>query len=166
MLSILRPMITADEPEVMRIQQSAYQPRFHEDWQVFADKLRLFPDGCWTAEAEGAVAGYLFSHPSDLANPPALNHGMVSLPPSPDCYYIHDAAIMHAQQPNDTGSIRGKMSIPHARADCYRQMALIAVQGSERFWGAQGFARLAVSSEVADKLRGYSEDAVYMRRVL
>ena len=70
-VAAVRQLTDRDFDTVDRIQRSAYSPDFLEDLAVFADKFARYPDGCWVAEVDGQVVGYLFSHPGHFSAPPA-----------------------------------------------------------------------------------------------
>ena len=70
MVAAVRQLTDRGFDTVDRIQHSAYSPDFLEDLAVFADKFAGYPDGCWVAEVDGQVVGYLFSHPG-TSRPPA-----------------------------------------------------------------------------------------------
>src|SRR4029434_10017913 len=69
---VIRAMTVQDLAEVDRIQREVYDPRLLETVAVLEDKIRYFPQGCWLCEADQGVVGYMLSHPSSLAAPPAL----------------------------------------------------------------------------------------------
>lgn len=161
---VLRPMSLTDQAMVMVIQADAYEPQFHEKWEVLLDKLRLYPAGCWICTIGNETAGYLFSHPSLFDSPPALNIDLETLPDRPDCYYIHDLAIRKSHQRCGIGRIFCSKALELARDVGFPQMALIAVAGSGAFWSTQDFRQAEVSAEIANKLRTYGESAIYMRR--
>src|SRR5918995_7429712 len=69
-VAAVRQLTDRDFDTVDRIQRSAYSPDFLEDLAVFADKFTRYPDGCWVAEVDGQVVGYLFSHPGHFSAPP------------------------------------------------------------------------------------------------
>ena len=71
MVAAVRQLTDRDFDTVDRIQRSAYGPDFLEDLAVFADKFARYPEGCWVAEVDGQVVGYLFSHPGHFSAPPA-----------------------------------------------------------------------------------------------
>ena len=44
----IAPLTNLDLPAVMDIQDQAYPDVGHDSLEVFADKLRVFPEGCWS----------------------------------------------------------------------------------------------------------------------
>jgi GNAT superfamily N-acetyltransferase len=164
LLPTLRPMTTDDLDAVMDIMRDAYAPQFFEEREVLANKLTLFPPGCWVCMVGTDVIAYLFSHPSMFNDPPALNSKMNRFPDSANCYYIHDLAIRRKYQGQVIGHLLAEKASEIAGSQNVSLMALVSVQQSQSFWAKQGFVTTSVSREVRDKLRAYSEDANYMSR--
>jgi ribosomal protein S18 acetylase RimI-like enzyme len=139
-------------------------PDFPEDPQVFAERLRLFPEGCHVlAEAE-ALVGYVLSHPWIFGEPPRLNALIGRLPPQPTTYYLHDIALLpqgqgrgHAQ-----AMVRGLAAVAAAMA--LPSLSLVAVNRSKAFWTKQGFEEHG-SALLDGKLASYGRDAAFMVRI-
>lgn len=156
----IRPITEDDLDTVMDIQSSAYHPFFQEDRFVFEDRLRNFPDGCWIAEVDGYSAGYLFSHPCQLNAPPNLNSAIESLPKKPDCYFIHDVAINPEFRGMGIGRNLADKAKQLAIENSFKDMALISVQNSEKFWNKMGFKRVEdLSKEMAEKVESYKTES-------
>ncbi len=152
----IRPMAEDDLDIVMDIQFSAYHPFFQEERFVFEDRLRNFPDGCWIAEANGCPAGYLFSHPCQLNAPPKLNSALENLSEESDCYFIHDIAVNPSFRGMGIGRSLANKAKQLAVEYNFRDMALISVQNSEKFWNKMGFKRVAeLTQEMAEKVESY-----------
>jgi hypothetical protein len=62
--------------------------------EVFAEKLQLFPQGCFALVQNGAVVGYGVSHPWQLNSIPPLDTFLGALPASPECLFIHDVVVL------------------------------------------------------------------------
>ena len=62
---------------------NAVHPDLPERSEVFAEKLRLFPEGCFVLIQDRAVLGYAFVHPWCLNDIPKLNAFLLRLPSSP-----------------------------------------------------------------------------------
>src|SRR5258705_624648 len=69
---------------------------YPEDPAVIRDRLAIYPRGCFVLDDGEALSGYLVSHPWIRRSLPALNATLQSLPPAPDCYYLHDLALIEA----------------------------------------------------------------------
>ena len=87
-----RAMAAADLPGVNAL-AARIHPSFPEDEAVFAERLRLYPDGCRVFERGSGIEAYVISHPSLHAEPPALNSLLGALPETPSTFYIHDLAL-------------------------------------------------------------------------
>ena len=157
-------MSASDLPAVNAL-AARIHPSFPEDAAVFAERLRLYPDGCRVFERGNGIEAYVVSHPWFQIGPPVLNSLLGELPATPAVYYIHDLAL--------APEVRGLGAAPeivawlaaHALASGLSGMSLIAVNGSSGFWQRQGFA-VVEESALAGKLATYDEAACYMRRDL
>jgi GNAT superfamily N-acetyltransferase len=116
-------------------------PSYPEDREVFAERLRLHPDGCGVLAGQGdEIAGYVISHPWHLGKPPALNVVLGRLPSPATTYYIHDLALLpEARGTGAAGRIVARLRL-HARELGLPALTLVAVNGSAPFWQTQGFA--------------------------
>ncbi len=164
-------------------------PSLPERTIVFAEKLRLFPDGCrrlvWSAAMsqdtkpegampegampEGAMQGYALSHPWTLARPPKLDRLLGALPEPADCLFLHDVAVLPAAR----GRGAAGALLAHITAVAVTRrlsaLALIAAYGSDRLWRRFGFEDVpagAMTEEGRASLAGYGADVRYLRRAL
>jgi len=155
-------MAAADLPAVGGLAGRVH-PAYPEDDAMFAERLRLYPEGCRVlARAEG-IAAYVVSHPW-RGVPPALNTRLGALPARPSTFYIHDLAL--APEVRGTGAAAEIVSwlAAHARAAGIPGLSLIAVNGSADFWRRHGFE--ARHDPALDrKLGSYGADAQFMTRV-
>jgi GNAT superfamily N-acetyltransferase len=133
-------MIAADLAAVAAIERDCHNPLPPEGETVFADRLAAFPEGCFVAGPERAVAGYAIAHPWRLGTVPALGLAHIDIPQAPDCLWLHDVALRP--------TLRGLGLIPTlltrldalARAHTLPMLALTAVHGTETLWSRHGFA--------------------------
>jgi GNAT superfamily N-acetyltransferase len=153
-------MIPADLSTLDDIAEAVH-PSHPEDTTVFAERLRLYPEGCHVLERDRAIAGYVISHPWSGA-PPALNTLINELPPAPTTYYVHDLALLPSARGNGAGAAIVGRLIDHARQTGCATVSLVAVNGSAPFWHKLGFIRTTEES-LREKLKGYGDDAVLMR---
>lgn len=158
-------MAPADLPAVMAI-ASVIHPGYPEDEAVFAERLRLAPEGCHVlAGVTDDLMGYLVSHPWPIAAVPALNSLLEAIPPATRNWYIHDLALLPAGRGGGVaGRIVAEVADSAARTG-YTSMALVAVNNSTGFWQRQGF-REVDEPVLAGKLASYDGAARYMRREL
>ena len=107
-------------------------PDYPEDPAVFAERLALFPAGCFML---GAV-GYLIAHPWMRARPPKLNSLLGALPAAPDTMFVHDLALLP--------EARGRGYASEAVALLLRVagplgLSLVSVGSASGFWRRHGF---------------------------
>lgn len=168
----IRPMQPDDLPQVLAVQAQAYGDVMLESEATLASRLRLSPETCWVAVDAGTageprVAGYLLTHPWQIAAPPPLDTVLDALPDAPDCWYVHDMAL--APRTRDAG-VAGRLyaaALASAQGLGLQASALVAVQQSQGFWTRFGYAAATdVSPVIAAKLAGYGEGAVFMTRHL
>ncbi|MFD2264829.1 GNAT family N-acetyltransferase [Lacibacterium aquatile] len=156
-----RPMRPDDLVETNLIADIVH-PAYPEDPAVQADRLSLFPDGCWVAEHQGIIVGYCVAHAGKRQRPPALDSLLGVLPPEVDCLYMHDVALL----PTARGTGLGKGIVPLmqdvARRHGFAVIALTSVNDSQDFWRACGFKQIAPDAYLAAKLATYDADAIYM----
>ena len=156
---------TATDLEAIQTIANVVHPDLSERREIFAEKLRLFSEGCLVCVEDGVILGYAFVHPWLMNNIPKLNELLLRLPPTPDCLLIHDVALL--QQARGRGTARALLE-RIAKLATEREipnLALVSVYNSHLHWAHLGFE--VVSNEVvADRLNSYSENARYMVRRL
>ncbi|VVE22707.1 GNAT family N-acetyltransferase [Pandoraea eparura] len=164
-------MQSSDIPQVLTVQAAAYRGSMQESEATLASRHELSPATCWVAVDAGttnaAVAGYLLTHPWRMAAPPPLDTRLDALPDVPDCWYVHDMAL--APRTRGAGVARQLYAAALASAQSLglRASALVAVQQSQGFWARFGYAAMRdVSPQMAAKLAGYGDGAVFMTRLL
>jgi GNAT superfamily N-acetyltransferase len=132
-----RPMRPQDTPAVFALSRRVHTD-YPERQAVLAEKLALFPAGCFVLDMDGHVAGYCFSHPWTDA-PPRLDAFLGALPATPSRYFIHDVAVA----PDARGHGYTAMLMPMldgVARDCgVPHMVLVAVNGADGFWRRFGF---------------------------
>ncbi|RYE34030.1 MAG: GNAT family N-acetyltransferase [Hyphomicrobiales bacterium] len=158
-------MAPADLPAVMAI-AAVVHPGYPEDEAVFAERLRLAPQGCYVLGGEGcALRGYLVSHPWPAGIVPALNSLLGEIPEGVSNWYIHDLALLPAGRGSGAAGTIVAAIADQATERGYRSLALVAVNDSTGFWQRQGF-REAHDPALDRKLSSYDDAARYMRREL
>jgi len=159
-----RPAAAADLDEVERI-GNAIHMTLQERPEVFANKLALFPQGCFVLTCNGTLAGYGIAHPWALGSVPALDTLMAALPPSPTCLYVHDVVVLPAARGQGAAGVLVDLYAAVARQQELPSLALVSVYGTYVFWERFGFQATA-GPELADKLKSYGDTARYMRKSL
>lgn len=157
-----RPMRIQDIPAVSAI-SDAVHGAFTEPAAIYAERLRLYPSGCFVFGMDGVVAGYLIGHPWRSDVPPRLGECIAALPEDPDIYYLHDLAIVSAARGSGAGAAATRLVVAAAEAAGYADICLVAVNGAESFWAAHGFA---IDGGAANSAGGhsYGPSSFFMRR--
>ena len=157
-----RQMHRADLDAVIAIAARVH-PAFPEERDVFADKLRLHPDGALVLEHGAAVAGYCFAHPWHGSQPAPLNSLLGALPASADALYLHDLALLPETQGAGAGTAAIAILLARAASWHLDRLCLVAVNGSIPYWSRHGFV-VADAPELRTKLAAYGADARFMVR--
>ena len=160
-----RPLTAADLDRLNEIADAVHLA-FPEREEVPAERLRLFPAGCFAAVVDGQMVGYAVTHPWIDGRPPALDSLLGAIPDEADCLYVHDVALL--PEARGQGLARQLVAILDglARDQGLPHLALTAVGGSAPGWAAMGFSvhDAAPGSPLAAKLASYEADARYMTR--
>lgn len=158
-------MAPADLPAVMAI-AAVVHPDYPEDEAVFAERLRLAPEGCHVLAGEGgALQGYLVSHPWPAGTVPALNSLLGDIPQGVANWYLHDLALLPAGRGSGAAGAIVATIADQATERGYASLALVAVNDSTGFWRRQGFREMH-DPALDRKLASYDDAARYMRREL
>lgn len=155
------PLKNDDTKHLMRVADTVH-PGLPEREEVFRERRDLFPSGCHALYRDDEFCGYVISHPIRRYQPPALDTLLVEIASDADQYYIHDFAIV--PELRGKGYAQACMEKILAVAGGYATTSLISVYGTGQFWERHGFSRVQVDSTLAEKLKHYGEDAVYMER--
>jgi N-acetylglutamate synthase-like GNAT family acetyltransferase len=155
---------SSDAADIARLSK-AHLGLYAEGVEVFDERIRLAPEGCYVLEADGAIIGYFTSHPWLRQKPPALHQMLEQIPGDADCWYVHDVAV----DPAGRGGGAVAQIIDRVLADAarlgYRVAMLVAVSGADGYWSKLGFEDVTTEA-LRKKLRDYGDDAVYMERAL
>lgn len=156
--------MAADDLRTVHALSLRVHPRHPERAEVPAEKLWLFPGGCFVLPGEGALVGYCFSHPWRDEAWPALDTFLQAMPARPSAYLIHDLTL----DPQAHGRGLGRAIVPKlfeaARASALDRVNLVAVEGRAPFWSAAGFAPVADPSVQLSVRTKYGDGAVAMTR--
>src|SRR5690606_23703337 len=88
-----RAMRPDDLPAVAAI-SDAVHGQWRESAATYGERLTLYPAGCMTLEQDGAIAGFLISHPWHRAHLPGLDEPLGAIPADSDTFYLHDIALL------------------------------------------------------------------------
>ena len=154
---------TATSTDLIEIQAIAdsIHVDLHEHPEVFAEKLRLFPEGCFVLKQREIVVGYGFSYPWRLNSVPRLNQLLGRFPPMPECLFIHDVAL--APQARGRGAVRILFGLltKVARKRGLTALALVSVYNTHPLWARLGF-QVVVDTALMSSLKTYGDLARYM----
>ena len=159
-----RPAHASDLPAIGTI-ATRIHPDLTERPEVFAEKMRLYPDGCLVLAAENETVGYGLSHPWMENQIPPLDGFLEKLPDDADCLYVHDVAVLPEFRGGVTrayvATIEGL-----ARSSGIATLALVSVYATRSLWEHFGFRAVTADAELRSKLVSYGESATYMLRDL
>lgn len=157
-----RPMRPQDIPAVYALSR-----RVHADYPeravVLAEKLQLFPAGCFVLEMDGQPSGYAFSHPWHDA-PPRLDTLLTALPAAPSRYFIHDVTLDASARGYGHAAALVPVLAALARGCGVPHMMLVAVNGADEFWARYGFGAANDGAQMEVRVK-YGPRALLMERV-
>ena len=157
-----RAMRSADLPAVAALADRIH-PSLPEDVAVFAERLRLYPQGCLMLDdGTGGCLGYAVAHPWTDGPPPKLDTPLGVLPQPADCFYIHDVVV--APEARGHGLAVRAVEVLLTAAQAYRYAALVSVYATTPFWSRFGFAE-AAGGLPPGALASYGAGARYMIRL-
>ena len=156
-----RPASPDDIPGILHVADTVH-PSLPESGDVFAERIKLFPEGCLILAEGSQICGYAISHPIRQGHPPALGGYLDAIAPDADTYYVHDLAILPAYR--GRGLAAECMAQLLQVAKVYESVCLVAVYGTAEFWGRYGFVKVPMDEPLAGKVRGYGDDAVFLLR--
>lgn len=155
-----RPLKPDDMAAVTAISDEVHG-EFTEEQAVLAERQALYPDGCFAFERDGTLVGYIISHPWTASKPPALGAFLGAIPAQADTFYLHDIALLPAARGTGAGAQILQLLDEEAARGGYATITLMAINGADRYWAAQGFSPIPAD----DKLRQtYGADACLMQR--
>lgn len=157
-----RALRRSDIAEVDRIARRVH-PSVPERPEIFAEKLALFPLGCFALERAGDVLGYALAHPWTLDDIPRLDTLLTALPDAPDCLYLHDIALVPEARGFSSAAVLDDLLAKIARPRGIPAVALVALYGADRLWSRLGY-RPRLNDALPEKLKSYGETALYMTK--
>ena len=160
-MAVWRNLTLDDIEGLLRVADQVH-PDLPESDYVFAERVKLFPQGCLALVEDGEVCGYAISHPIRNRQPPNLDSLLGEIAPDADQYYIHDVAVLPRFRGQGFAAEAIKKLLEIAKH--YPTTCLVSVYGTAPFWGRFGFTPEPVNSALAEKLRNYGDDATYLSR--
>ncbi|NML10192.1 GNAT family N-acetyltransferase [Sphingobium sp. AR-3-1] len=157
-MSAWRPMRPADIPAVAAISDTVHGT-YTEHADIYAERLQLYPAGCWMLERAEEALGYLVSHPWQGDQPPALNVPILAILATVDRYYLHDLALLPRARGTGAAADAVQLVIDQADTAGFARITLTAVNGADAFWRKHGFLSV-------NKGAGYGEGSIAMERTI
>ncbi|KAF2824181.1 hypothetical protein CC86DRAFT_354003 [Ophiobolus disseminans] len=142
----------------------AIHPGLPESAEVFAERVKLFPEGCLalTDRDTDKIYGYAITHPIRYRQPPALDSFLGEVSPAANQYYIHDLTILPDFQ--GRGYAHECIEKLFMSANRYATACLVSVYGTASFWTKYDFLPTDTDETMAEKICAYGEEAVYLER--
>lgn len=134
-----RPMRDDDIAAVTAISDTVHGPTYTEASAIYAERRTLYPAGCHVFDRAGTIEGYLIGHPWHRDRPPALDRPLGAIPADADSYCLHDLALLPSTRGAGAGKAALAIALEQARAAGFADITLMAVNGADGFWAAQGF---------------------------
>ncbi|MBY9067890.1 GNAT family N-acetyltransferase [Hyphomonas sp. WL0036] len=133
------PMTGAHLASVVKVQAEAFTPDLLETPAVFADRLARFGEHFRVALMADRTVGYLVCFPWKLGDTPVNNENFPETLPDPDCFYIHDMALL--PEARGSGLARAMLEDAYAQADRmgFDAVSLVAVGQSGSYWDKMGY---------------------------
>jgi GNAT superfamily N-acetyltransferase len=133
--------------------------------EIFAERLRLFPEGALVFGCGREVAGYALGHPWILGRPPLLDTLLGELPERAEVFHLHDVAVGETARGEGAAErVLARFAAVAAEAGATR-LSLVAVDGAEALWRRFGFED-AAPADPAGLRASYGADARFMLRDL
>jgi hypothetical protein len=159
-----RPAATGDLDAIQNIGDEIHVT-LPERPEVFAEKFKLFPEGCFVLTQTQNVVGYGFSHPWLLKSIPPLDSFLGSLPSHPECLFIHDVVVLPQARRHGASGALVELVTGVARKRNLRLLALVSVYNTHPLWSRFGF-EVVTDAALTEKLKSYGDTARYMIRRL
>lgn len=155
-----RPLLAEDMAQVDRI-AALIHAGLPERPAVLAEKRALAPATCLKLVLDETTVGYGLAHPWMLSDIPPLDGFLTALPPSPDCLYVHDVAILSEARGQRVAARYIAILTAQARGRGIAHLACVSVYGTVGLWSGLGFA-VQDDPGLRDKLASYGDSARYM----
>jgi len=154
---------TATDLEMIDRIAREVHPALTERPEIFAEKFRLFPEGCLVYASDETVTGYGLSHPWRRHDIPPLDSFLKRLPERADCMYVHDVALLPQARGRGAAGRYIKMVADIAARHGLRSLTLVSVYETSGLWSRLGF-RADPDEALVPKLASYGSEAKYMVR--
>ena len=159
-----RPATIADAYDIANLSKK-HLGTYAEGIEVFNERIRLAPEGCFVLACGETIVGYFSSHPWMRGKPPKLHQMLGGIPADADCWYVHDVAVDTCARGSSVVADVCERALATAGERGFRTAMLVAVSGAGGYWRKLGFED-ATTDALRLKLRDYGDDALYMERAL
>lgn len=159
-----RAMTIGDVPKVIDL-AAAIHTDYPEADEIFMERQAIYPAGCLVLTIGGQVSGYMLSHPWTFGAPPALDTLLIELPQAPSTFYLHDLALLPVARGTGAARRAVEIAVDTSRNADLKNISLVAVGGSNLFWGKMGFKEPEDHCQ-ASIVKSYGENSAYMVRHL
>ena len=149
------PMTVAHIDEVVQIQAEAFTPDLRETPEVFANRIARFGEFFRVAYQNGRMVGYVVAFPWKFGDAPVNNQKFPEDLPEPDCFFIHDIALLPDARGGGIARALLEDAYQTAHALGFDAASLVAVGQSGTYWDRVGFVPFA---RVTEAKRAYILD--------
>lgn len=159
----LRVMKQEDIPHVIEVQRQTFTEDLREDYEVFLNRYECFGDNFLILEDGTKIVGYALAFPWVLGDAPKNNQSFPLVLPPPNCFYLHDIAILSSHQGKGYAQVMLERIEQRARSLGFDRLSLISVSQSGNYWDQAGFTPIAISKEKQVYIQeSYGENARLM----
>ena len=124
---------------ILRVQERAYSPQFHEKAETFVSKIKFSPKTCYGIISNGVLCAYGISFPWSSNTSVPLNTKLNDVVKIIDTMHIHDISVDPDYRGHGFADILFQRIAHDAFMDNLESISLVAVQDSSSFWQRFGF---------------------------
>jgi ribosomal protein S18 acetylase RimI-like enzyme len=165
----IRHVSDGDWGGIVALEAGAYAAiGLSEERSALESRVRASPTTCFVLEFEQRLAGYVLALPYPMYAYPDLTRSEKEIPATgtpgspPGNLHLHDLVIAESRRGRGLAKHLLRHLTATAESDGFEQISLVAVNGSDSFWAANGFiARPGVVPEGS-----YGPDSVYMSKAV
>jgi Acetyltransferase (GNAT) family len=161
---VWRPASVGDLDAINQIADSIH-PDLRERPEVFAEKLSLFPEGCFALSWRTEVVGYGLSHPWKRDSIPPLDTFLTQLPVDANCLYVADVAVLPKTRGYASARLYIELMVARATTIEVEFLTLVSVYETRTLWERCGF-KVSANPFLDAQLKSYGQTAKYMTRDL
>lgn len=137
----IRTISEQDWPAILNVQSDVYIEVPPEELEVLQCKQKRSPESCFVCDVKGEIKAYLIAHSWNQDSAPKL-HKLLASGTEGDRLYLHDMAVSAQAGGMGLGRRLVESLLRQAKEKGYRDVRLVAVQGSTGFWEKMGFSAL------------------------